>query len=37
MDNNKHQEIWSNCLKIIRDNVPSISFRTWFEPIIPLK
>jgi chromosomal replication initiator protein len=37
MDNNKHQEIWNNCLKIIRDNVPSISFRTWFEPIIPLR
>ncbi|MGE0088792.1 MAG: chromosomal replication initiator protein DnaA [Bacteroidales bacterium] len=37
MDNNKHQEIWCNCLKIIRDNVPSLSFRTWFEPIIPLK
>src|SRR3989339_223882 len=37
MDNNKHQEVWNNCLKIIKDNVPSISFRTWFEPIIPLK
>jgi len=24
-------------LKIIKDNVPSISFRTWFEPIIPLR
>lgn len=34
---NSHQEIWSNCLKVIKDNVPSISFRTWFEPIIPLK
>ncbi len=29
--------IWDNCLKVIRDNVPSISFRTWFEPIVPLK
>ncbi|PLX21729.1 MAG: chromosomal replication initiator protein DnaA [Marinilabiliales bacterium] len=37
MDNNNYQEIWSNCLKIIKDNVPSISFRTWFEPIVPLK
>ncbi len=35
--NNSHQEIWNNCLKVIKDNVPSISFRTWFEPIIPLK
>jgi len=32
-----HQKIWDNCLKIIKDNVPSISFRTWFEPIVPLK
>ncbi len=32
-----HMLIWDNCLKVIRDNVPSISFRTWFEPIVPLK
>jgi chromosomal replication initiator protein len=32
-----YKEVWSNCLKIIKDNVPSISFRTWFEPIIPLR
>ena len=32
-----HKEVWNNCLKIIKDNVPSISFRTWFEPIIPLR
>jgi chromosomal replication initiator protein len=32
-----HQEIWDRCLSIIRDNVPSVSFRTWFEPIIPVK
>jgi chromosomal replication initiator protein len=34
---NSHIFIWDNCLKVIRDNVPSISFRTWFEPIVPLK
>jgi len=34
---NKYQLVWENCLKVIRDNVPSISYRTWFEPIIPLK
>lgn len=33
----QHEEIWSNCLKVIRDNVPSISFRTWFEPIVPIR
>lgn len=32
-----HERIWNNCLNVIKDNVPSISFRTWFEPIIPLK
>jgi chromosomal replication initiator protein len=32
-----HKEVWNNCLKIIKDNVPSISYRTWFEPIIPLR
>ncbi|MFO7830000.1 MAG: chromosomal replication initiator protein DnaA [Bacteroidales bacterium] len=37
MDNKKYQEVWDNCLRIIKDNVPSISFRTWFEPIVPLK
>ena len=24
-------------MRIIKDNVPAISFRTWFEPIIPIK
>ncbi len=32
-----HATVWNRCLKIIKDNVPSISYRTWFEPIIPLK
>lgn len=32
-----HALIWENCLRIIKDNVPSISYRTWFEPIVPLK
>lgn len=32
-----HVDVWNNCLKVIKDNVPSISFKTWFEPIIPLK
>lgn len=33
----QHEEIWNSCLKVIKDNVPSISFRTWFEPIVPLR
>jgi chromosomal replication initiator protein len=32
-----YQEAWGNCLKIIKDNVPPVSFKTWFEPIVPLK
>lgn len=30
-------EAWENCLNIIKDNVPPVSFKTWFEPIVPLK
>ncbi|MDD4031856.1 MAG: chromosomal replication initiator protein DnaA [Bacteroidales bacterium] len=32
----KHYSVWNNCLKVIKDNVPAVSFRTWFEPIVPL-
>jgi len=32
-----HNQIWNDCLTIIKDNVQPISFRTWFEPIKPLK
>ncbi|PKP21111.1 MAG: chromosomal replication initiator protein DnaA [Bacteroidetes bacterium HGW-Bacteroidetes-21] len=32
-----HIDVWNNCLKVIKDNIPSISFKTWFEPIVPLK
>ena len=29
--------VWNNCLEVIRDNVPYQSYRTWFEPIVPIK
>ncbi len=32
-----HQEVWENCLKIIRDNINHQSYKTWFSPIIPVK
>ncbi len=32
-----HVDVWSRCLAIIKDNVTTMSFRTWFEPIIPVK
>ncbi|MFA6924584.1 MAG: chromosomal replication initiator protein DnaA [Bacteroidales bacterium] len=28
---------WDNCLKVIQDNINLQSFKTWFEPIKPLK
>lgn len=31
-----HESVWSNCLKIIKDNVSLQSYRTWFEPIKPV-
>ena len=30
-------KVWENCLKVIKDNVSSQSFKTWFEPIKPVK
>lgn len=33
----EHWIAWDNCLSIIKDNVPSSSFKTWFEPIEPVK
>jgi len=32
-----HIQVWENCLKIIKDNTNSQSFRTWFDPIVPVK
>ena len=28
-----YQEVWDNCLNIIRDNVTAQNFKTWFKPI----
>jgi len=33
----EHISAWEKCLNIIRDNVPGSSFKTWFEPIVPVK
>lgn len=32
-----YAEVWDNCLKIIKDNINYQSFKTWFEPIKPLR
>lgn len=31
------KEVWQTCLKFIKDNVQPISYKTWFEPIVPVK
>ncbi|MDP2235899.1 MAG: chromosomal replication initiator protein DnaA [Bacteroidales bacterium] len=33
----RYLEVWENCLNIIKDNVHVQSFKTWFEPISPVK
>ncbi len=31
-----YAETWEKCLQFIQDRIPPQSFKTWFEPIIPL-
>jgi chromosomal replication initiator protein len=31
------ESVWNSILKLIQDNVPAQSFKTWFEPIRPIK
>jgi len=35
--NENYDTAWEKCLNVIKDNVPTSSFKTWFEPIIPVK
>ncbi len=35
--NEKHEEVWQSCLSLIKDNVSLQGFKTWFEPIKPVK
>lgn len=30
-------QVWENCLNVIKDNVSLQSYKTWFEPISPIK
>jgi len=32
-----YDQVWDNCLDIVKDNIPLQSFKTWFEPIKPVK
>lgn len=37
MTKSSHVMLWDDCLKIIQDNVPESTYKTWFAPIVPLK
>lgn len=32
-----HEIVWDKCLKVIKDNLSLQSYKTWFEPIVPIK
>jgi len=32
-----HEGVWESCLKLIKDNISLQAFKTWFEPIVPIK
>ena len=34
---NSHEIAWGACLKVIKDNISLQAFKTWFEPIIPIR
>ena len=37
MIENDYVGLWKRCLQMIHHNVPETTFKTWFEPIVPLK
>lgn len=34
---NKYESVWDNCLGVIKDNVTLQGYKTWFEPIRPVR
>lgn len=32
-----HDAVWNSCLKVIKDNIPLQAYKTWFEPIVPIR
>ena len=36
-DSSHHERIWGDCLSRIRGQITSLSYKTWFQPIVPLK
>ena len=37
IEHNQAVALWNRCLSFIKDNVNATAFKTWFEPIVPLK
>ena len=37
IEHNQAVALWNRCLAFIKDNVNATAFKTWFEPIVPLK
>lgn len=35
--NTPAQSVWDNCLAYIQDNIQEQAYKTWFEPIVPMK
>lgn len=35
--NNTADSVWKNCLSFIKDNIQPQAYKTWFEPIVPIK
>ena len=31
------EQVWNNCLEVVKDNVSPQNFKTWFDPIKPVK
>ena len=31
------ESVWNNCLEFIKDNIQEQAYKTWFEPILPVK
>jgi chromosomal replication initiator protein len=34
---NQHEQLWSRCLSVIKDNLSESLFTTWFAPIVALQ
>ncbi|MFN5878065.1 MAG: DnaA N-terminal domain-containing protein, partial [Flavobacteriales bacterium] len=34
---NSHEIVWNACLKVIKDNISLQAFKTWFDPIVPVR